>query len=438
MPGPRQSLAGLADADIHEPGCSKAMNALSSEKLQSCRICGSTRIEAILDLGKQPPANSLREKKEEILQTVPLVLCRCQDCATLQLNETVSPDYLFRHYVWVTGTSKAAQRYSRVFCEQLGKRGRGGQLFVVEAASNDGTFLKAFQERGDKVLGIDPAKNIATMASERGVPTLQEFFGSEIARRVVATHGPADIVFARNVVSHVANPNDFVAGMAHCLREDGVGAIEFHRADVILEELHYDSIYHEHLFYHSLHSVQELLRRAGLGIFDVTYSSISGGSAVAYFAKQSLPATDCMQRMLDRERALGITESSPWHKFAQRCEAHRRRLGSAIARAKDAGKRLIGYGASARSSTLLNYCGIDHRHLELIADKNPLKHGRYTPGTDIRIVAPQQALARQPDSVLLLAWNFREEILAELKDDYGWTGELIVPLPGDPVVIQTA
>lgn len=412
------------------------MKSLFSEQLQSCRMCGSKEIEVILDLGAQPPANSLRQKKEEVLEVIPLVLCRCEGCGTVQLTETVSPDYLFSHYVWVTGTSKGAQDYSHMFCERLVSRSKQGRLFVAEVASNDGTFLKAFQERGDKVLGIDPARNIAAMALEAGIPTISEFFGLDIAHQIVAEHGNADIVFARNVIPHVANASDVVAGMAYCLKGDGTGAIEFHRADIILEELHYDSIYHEHLFYHSLHSIGILLGQFGLKLFDVTDSPISGGSLVAYFAKTLRPPTDTLKKMLEHEAVLGIGNSSPWWKFAIRCEQHRHALRALVEQTKVHGKRLIGYGASARSSTLLNYCGIDHRHLEVVADQNALKHGRYTPGTDIPIVTPEQAFACRPDSVLLLAWNFREEILAQIRDDYGWHGEVIVPLPGDPVVIQ--
>lgn len=411
------------------------MKKIISEKLKLCRLCGGSEIEVIVDLGAQPPANSLRQKTEAALEAVPLILCRCKKCGTVQLTETVSPDYLFSHYVWVTGTSKGANDYSRLFCERLASRSHSGKLFVVEVASNDGTFLKAFQKRGDKVLGIDPAKNIAAMATEVGIPTLSEFFGLRIAKQVVAEYGQADAVFARNVIPHVANANDVVAGMAHCLKDNGTGAIEFHRADVILDELHYDSIYHEHLFYHSLGSIAMLLDPFGLKLFDVTESPISGGSLVAYFAKSLRPPTDALKKALAREAALGIVQSKAWQEFAKRCGRHRTMLLALVEQAKAKGKRLIGYGASARSSTLLNFSGIDSRHLEVVADKNKLKHGRLTPGTDIPIVSPEEAFASRPDGVLLLAWNFREEVLKQIRDDYKWHGDVIVPLPGDPVVI---
>lgn len=409
------------------------MTSTLSETLRTCRICDSTAIERILDLGTQPPANDLRRDRTASLPAIPLVLCRCAACGTVQLTETVSPDYLFRNYVWVTGTSQAARDYSAVFCERLTARCRPGRRLVLEVASNDGTFLQRFREHGDSVLGVDPAENIAAVARQQGIPTLSEFFGLAVARDIVAEHGPADAVYARNVISHVANAKDVVAGMAHCLSDSGTGAIEFHCADAILDGLHYDSIYHEHLFYHSLHSIERLIGQFGLTPFDVTESPISGGSLVVYFSKEERIPTSAYSRALAHERALGIGEEGPWREFARRCHSHRAALLELVEARKRAGKRIIGYGASARGSTLLNFCGIDHRHLDLIVDRSRLKHDFYTPGTDIRIADPTEGFTQHPDIVLLLAWNFRDEIVAQIQADQGWHGEVIVPLPGDPI-----
>jgi predicted TPR repeat methyltransferase len=403
-----------------------------SAAIESCRICESNDIETVLDLGVQPFANSLRRDQADRIGAAPLVLCRCRHCGTIQLTETASPEVLFSEYVWVTGTSQGARDYSARFRDQLVARSRPGPLFVVEVASNDGTFLQRFQESGHRVLGIDPAKNIAAIAEQNGVPTIADFFDLTVASRIVADSGHADIAIARNVIPHVANANGVVAGMAHCLADEGVGAIEFHRADIILEELHYDSIYHEHLFYHSLNSLGMLLARHGLLPFDVTESPISGGSLVVYFSKTARPRSAALESMLAHEARLGIAQAEPWRVFAARSAAHREKLRALIESKVAAGKRVIGYGASARSSTMLNYCGIDHRHLAAVADGNPIKHGLLTPGTDIRIVAPADAFALKPDVVLLLAWNFKDEILAGMTTTYGWHGEAIVPLPGDP------
>ena len=247
--------------------------------------------------------------------------------------------------------------------------------------------------------------------------------------------GEADAVFARNVIPHVADANDVVAGMALCLKPDGTGAIEFHRSDVILEELHYDSIYHEHLFYHSLQSMSSLLDRFGLFAFDVTESPISGGSLVVYFSKTGRKRTTVYEEMLSHETSIGVGREEPWIEFGDRCRHHRSALRELVISRCDQGKRIIGYGASARSSTLLNFCGINSSHLDVIADRAPLKHNTYTPGTDILIVPPEQAFNEKPDAVLLLGWNFQDEILSQMHDEYDWKGEVIVPLPNEPVVL---
>lgn len=407
-----------------------------SETLTTCRVCGSGKIEEVLDLGRQPPANSLRSDPAETLPEIPLVLCRCDQCGTVQLTETVRPDYLFRNYVWVTGTSEVARKYSRIFCERLAERCEPAKLFVVEVASNDGTFLQRFRERGDVVLGVDPAQNIAATANEGGIETIADFFGMRVARRIVTERGEADAVFARNVIPHVADVNDVVGGMAHCLSDKGVGAIEFHRADRILDELHYDSVYHEHVAYHSLHSIMRLLDQHGLSAFDVSDSPINGGSMVVYFSKMSRVRSTALTNWIEQERRLKINERAPWLEFARRCREHREVLLGLVEACKKKGQRLIGYGASARGSTLLNYAGIDHSHLDAIADKSPLKHDRYAPGTNVLITSPPRAFALKPDAVLLLAWNFRAEILGEIAADLKWRGEVISPLPGAPVLMH--
>jgi C-methyltransferase C-terminal domain/Putative zinc binding domain/Methyltransferase domain len=406
-----------------------------SETLKACRICGDASIENILDLGAQPPANSLRCDVTTKLPAIPLILCRCTSCGTLQLTETISPDYLFRDYVWVTGTSQVARDYSVTFYDRILERSRPGALSVIEVASNDGTFLQRFLDGGHTILGVDPARNVAELAQANGVPTIVEFFGLDLARRITAERGPADVIFARNVIPHVANVQDVIAGMAHCMNAAAIGAIEFHRADTILEALHYDSIYHEHLVYHSLHSIGRLLDQFGLRPFDVAESPVSGGSLVVYFSKGERAPSRAYHDAIARERRLAIDQSRPWRDFARRCEEHRATLRSAVANHKKNGKRLIGYGASARSSTMLNYCAIDRHCLDAVADRSTLKHDRYTPGTDIPILAPQQAFALRPDSVLLLAWNFGEEIIGQIQSGLGWHGEVMLPLPGLPRAI---
>jgi len=406
-----------------------------SKTITNCRLCGCSDLDLILNLGIQPPANSLRLDLKDHLESVPLVICRCKKCTTVQLTENVSPEHLFRDYVWVTGTSQTAREYSHSFYDNVALRCGNNSLFAVEVASNDGTFLQRFRENGHRVLGVDPAHNLARVAEEAGIPTLAEFFGLRIAQRVVQEHGLADAVIARNVLPHVPDPNDVVAGISHCLKGDGVGAIEFHWIDKILSELHYDSIYHEHFFYHSLTSINELLKRHQLVLFDVTESPISGGSLVAYFSKTERPASVALTEKLALEEMRGLAELSTWREFARRSMEHSVKLKEMIEAEISAGRKVIGYGASARSSTLLNFCGIDSRHLVCIADQSPLKHDRYTPGTNVLIVSPELAFKEYPDTILLLAWNFRDEILGRLAEA-GFHGNVIVPLPNSPLLLK--
>ncbi len=405
-----------------------------STSIKVCRMCGGAELAPILDLTPQPPANSLRNDRNENLPNVALKLVRCNHCTTVQLTETVSPEYLFRDYVWVTGTSQTAQEYSQTFLKNILQRTGDKELFVVEIASNDGTFLKRFSAAGHKVLGVDPARNLAAVAEAQGVPTRAEFFSDALAAKVATEFGRADVVIARNVIPHVPDPNDVIAGIARLLADDGVGAIEFHWNDKIVNELHYDSIYHEHFFYHSLHSIQALLNRHGLALFDMTESPISGGSLVAYFSRNPRAASSALSAKLEYETQQGLATLAVWQEFGRRSLAHKDQLKALVDAEVAAGRKVIGYGASARSSTLLNFCGINHVQLDCIADQSSHKHDRYTPGTDILILSPEQAFARKPDTVLLLGWNFKEEILARMRG-LGFHGRVIIPLPGTPEII---
>jgi hypothetical protein len=413
------------------------MNSAIFKTTNNCRICGEGQQNRILDLGKQPPANSLRDSLEESLPSVPLSIIHCDHCKTVQLTDTVKPEFLFRQYVWVTGTSSTANSYSAFFCEEALKRLSCDRPFIVEVASNDGTFLKRFKDKGHKVLGVDPAKNIAQIANDRGVPTLPEFFGKKIAESIINEHGVADCIYARNVVPHVENIHDVISGMVHCIKDDGIAIIEFHYAENIITELQYDSIYHEHLFYFSFQSLSFLLEKHGLYAFDFNVSPISGGSIALYCAKSKRSPSAALEERLEKEKISGLGLKSKWLEFADGCIQHKNKLNNMVKPMASNGTKIIGYGASARSSTLLNFCEIDRRHLTCIADGNPLKHGKFTAGTNIPIVPPDEAFAKKPDAVLLLGWNFKEEIMPIIRDKYQFHGKVILPLPNDPQIIET-
>ena len=390
------------------------------EKIEHCRICKSKDIVTFMDLTDQPPANSLRAEITQILPNVPLQLVHCAKCSTVQLSATVDPEYLFSHYVWVTGTSKTAHEYSKYFSSNVLDRSKIENPFVVEIASNDGTFLKDFALKNCKVLGVDPAKNIAEIATQAGVPTMAEFFNLNTAKIIREKNGNADVVFARNVIPHVKEVHSIIEGIAELLKDDGLGAIEFHYSQIILDELHYDSVYHEHLFFYSLQSMIYLLNLYGLKPFDLTNSPISGGSLVIYFSKN-----DALQVEKDNK----TNELQTWKNFANACEKHAKELKEIVQEYKTKGS-VIGYGASARSSTMLNYAGLNNSVIDCIIDKNPLKHGRYTPGTNIPIISFEYGKKRFDNcgSILLLAWNFEKEITEELRAS-GYKGSIIVPLP---------
>ncbi|MCB4421468.1 class I SAM-dependent methyltransferase [Synechococcus sp. HB1133] len=405
-----------------------------SKKIDSCRICKNQGIDLILDLGEQPLANSLKREAYIGENKVPLIICRCTKCGTIQLTENASPEVMFEDYVWVTGTSSTAKEYSKVFCQRVIDKAKGDGLRIVEIASNDGTFLESFKGKGHKVLGVDPAKNIAEIANERKIPTIDKFFSEELAETIVTDYGAADIVIARNVIPHVPDPNNIVSGIAKTLKNEGIGVIEFHWSEKIVKEIHYDSIYHEHYFYHSIASLERLLKIHGLKVFDVDISPISGGSLVIYFSKEQRKESKELNELRSHENSIGLNSKEQWDEFAKASKLHSKLLRNMVIEEYEKGKKIIGYGASARSSTMLNFCNIDNSLITLIADKSSLKHGKYTAGTNILITDPDTALECKPDIILLLAWNFKDEIIQELKER-GYKGEVIVPLPVKPTKI---
>lgn len=408
--------------------------------IANCRVCGSARVEQFFDLGDQPLANALVRDASASDPVYPLSLSFCRDCALVQLDHTADPGELFSHYVWVTSTSSTARAYAETFCERLLSRLGGGQSgYVLEIASNDGTFLKPFLRRGVACLGVDPAANIVDMAKAEGVPTLCGFFGEALARDVVAERGPARAVFARNVLPHVAGTGDFAEGLRVAAGADGLVVIEFHYARTILEELHYDSIYHEHLCYFTLKSLTRLLNDHGIFPFDLEESPISGGSLVLF--SRTAPSLESeksarLKAFEAAEEASGANGLEAWKRFAQASFQHRGALLALLEAEARAGRRVVGYGASARSSTMLNFCGVGPGLVQAIADQNPMKHNLFSPSTHIPIQAPEAVMESKPDTVVILAWNFFAEISGILRERFGFTGRIIMPLPHPPRVMS--
>lgn len=397
-------------------------------KINSCRVCKNKELKPFFDLGCQPLANSLLKDLDKKEKFYPLSLVWCPKCSLVQLSYTVSPKKLFSEYVWVTGTSKTARDFSETFYKELSVRSLK-KGYVLEIASNDGTFLHPFIRGGYEVLGIDPARNIVEMAGKKGIPTKCLFFGAKSAERLVKEKGLAQIVFARNVLPHIASVRDFVKGLEICLAKEGTLAIEMHYAKKILEQLHYDSIYHEHLCYFTLKSLEKLLNDFNLYVFDIIESPISGGSIIVYAKKNRTKEKPVVQLYRNREKADRVNIFQSWKNFAKRADSHRQELINILSNISEKNENIVGYGASARSSTLLNFCGIDSKYLPLIADQNPLKHNLFTAGTHIAIKDPKEVLSEKPKYILILAWNFAKEITKILTDKFNYQGKVIIPLP---------
>lgn len=397
------------------------------QEIVACRLCGG-EVQDVLDLRHQPPANSLRLPLEDPAPFVPLKLVRCSSCSVVQLTATVEPSYLFSKYVWVTATSATARAYSQFFCDEVLKRVNEVNPFVVEIASNDGTFLSKFKQMGCRILGVDPAVNIASAATANGIPTLPEFFDETNAQRILETYGLPEVVIARNVIPHVKEIHSIAKGLATLAGASGVVAIEFHYAKAIVEELHYDSIYHEHLFYFSLKSLTNVFCKYGLKAFDVFSSPISGGSLVLFLSATANKKSTALSQLIAEEDAACLNDLDTWQHFGHATRQHAHDLQKLVTDYTKE-KALIGYGASARGSTLMNFAGISHKEVEYVIDRNPLKHGMLTPGTDIPIVSYESGrellLGRD---LLLLAWNFEDEVVSDLRSS-GFTGDIIVPLP---------
>lgn len=404
--------------------------------IKKCRICESFDLFEVINLGNQPLANNLQLIQNSETKKYPLILCKCNNCDTLQLSIDVNPEILFREYVWVTGTSQVTKDYSIKFFTDAVKYLEKNNELVIEIASNDGTFLKQFQSKGFNVLGVDPAENIAKLANESGIRTLPQFFNSEKSKEIRKIYGEAGLVFARNVIPHVPDAKDIISGIANCLKKGGIGIIEFHRADIILKELHYDSIYHEHFFYYSIKTLTNLLNQYNLYPFDIGESPISGGSYVLYFSNIERDKTLNLKNSELNEKQLGLEDLNSLIKFKSRVEKHCFDLKEILCTFKKQGKKIIAYGASARSSTLLNFCKISTDTIDLIIDQSKYKHGLFTAGTKIPIKSPEDGMQSSPDVILVLAWNFKDEIIEQLRSKWNWSGEIIIPLPGDPEILK--
>lgn len=398
----------------------------------SCISCGHKGLEPILDLGLMPRSDGLLEESglshQESL--VPLRLGYCPDCTLVQLLETRPPEEMFGDdYVYFSSYSEDLLKHSRENAMELIKtRKLGSDNLVVEIASNDGYMLQNFKGEGINVLGIDPASQPATAAREKGIDTVIDFFGTRVAGELRAQGKQADVIIANNVVAHVADQNDLVAGMAKLLADDGQVVVEFPYVRDMIDFIEFDTIYHEHLCYFSVGSAKTLFERHGLYLNDVRRLPIHGGSLRLYFGKMSEP-TQAVQDILAEEHALGLDRFDYYRSFGARVRTFRDQARKLVADLKMDGKRIAAYGAAAKGTIMLNFLNLNDRTIEYAVDKNVHKQGKYMPGVRIRIDKPEKLMEDRPDYVMILPWNFRDEIIRQQQAFLESGGKFVVPIP---------
>lgn len=400
-----------------------------------CRFCSAPLRHTLVDLGMSPLCESYLSAQQlnRMEPFYPLHVYVCENCFLAQLEEYVSPEEIFTEYAYFSSYADSWLQHAKAYTDLMVERfGLGSSSLVVELASNDGYLLQYFVEKGVPVLGIEPARNVAKVAIEKGIPTLIEFFGENMAWDMAAEGTTADLVLGNNVLAQVPGLNDFVRGMKVLLKPRGVITLEFPHLVRLMEENQFDTIYHEHFSYFSFLAVEKIFAAHGLTIFDVEELPTHGGSLRVY-ARHTEDTTKSVSlrvtELRGREEEVGLTRMQTYSAFSEKVRETKRKLLEFLIQAKREGKRVCGYGAPGKGNTLLNYCGVRTDFLDFTVDRNPYKHGKFTPGTHIPIFPPNKIREARPDYVLILPWNFKDEIIEQMSFIRGWGGRFIVPIP---------
>jgi SAM-dependent methyltransferase len=408
--------------------------------IQGCRSCGAHDLSVFLSLGDLPLSDGLlrADQLDAEEPRYPLDVAFCGACSLVQIIHTVPPEELFgADYPYLSSfTDTVVRNAAQNVAARLGERGLGQGSLVVELASNDGYLLQHYRAAGVPVLGIDPAPEAAAAARARGVDTIEDFFGRDLAERLVASGRYADVVHANNVLAHVADTNGFVGGIATVLKPDGVAVIEVPYVRELIRNVEYDTIYHQHLCYFSVTAVHHLLRRHGLFLNRVEHLPIHGGS-LRLFAERVDRPEPMVAELIAAERAEGVTNFAFYHDFSRQVLHLRERLRELIGGLRADGASIAGYGAAAKGTILLNHAGLGSEAIDFVVDRNTFKQGKFVPGVRLPILPPDAILERRPDFVLILPWNFKDEILAQQADYLRGGGRFIVPVP-EPVVVGSA
>ena len=401
---------------------------------QKCRICSSTNLTMILDLGEQPPANSFIDKNElnSSESKFPLRLFWCTDCYLVQLLDIVDKEYLFKNYFYMTSASKPIvdhfKKYAHNVFEEFLKE--EANPFVVEIGSNDGSLLSEFKKLGTQILGIEPATNLSNLANQSNITTKNTFFSSQVCKEIIKSRN-ATVVVANNVIAHVEDLQDLMHGIQILLDKNGVFIFEVPYLVDLIKKLEFDTIYHEHLSYFSILPLLKLVEQFGLEIFDIRKQSVHGGTLRIFVSKKNnYSINDSVKIFIDDEYSLGLDKIEFYHKFSTNIIKLKKNLIELLLRLKNENKSIFGYGASAKGNVLLNFCDIANENLDFIIDTTPLKQGKFTPGTHIPIIPPEKILEKgKNDVALLLAWNYADSILKKEELFRKNGGKFLIPVP---------
>jgi SAM-dependent methyltransferase len=417
------------------PGVAVANSESPEASGPGCRFCGQTLRTTFVDLGMSPFCQTHIEPRQlnHMEPFFPLHAWVCERCFLVQLEEYVAPANIFSEYAYFSSYADSWVEHARKYSVLMRQRfGIGPDSLVVEIASNDGYLLQHFVAAGVPVLGIEPAANVAKVAQEKGIRTTVCFHGRSSADNIVASYGQADLLLGNNVLAHVPDLNDFVAGMKRLLKPSGVITMEFPHLQRLMEQNQFDTIYHEHFSYFSFFTVEQVFAAHDLTVFDVDELPTHGGSIRIYArhtGDSSKPVSERAQQLRARELALGFNRLQTYQNFAEQVKSTKRKILSLLIDLKNRGKSIVGYGAPGKGNTLLNYCGIRTDMLSYTVDRNPYKQGKYTPGTHIPIFSPDRLRDTRPDYVFILPWNLKDEISAQMSFVREWGGQFIVPIP---------